>query len=561
MLLDIGSRLRIGTRIIAGFGAVILILVTVAGFMFTEVRKIATNADSITSDSLPGVYIISQVQILQLRHFSLLTDHCRENGKERMRLLESELVEISTQMDAMLKEYEATVFTPEDRALFNAITSSRPAYVEAYTETLKISRRSLDKLALSSLDTQVKPAFQKFADATAAELKFNKQNGDDAAKKITGSVKSAETGLGVGLILAMAAAASIALIIGRGIATPLAATVASLDQIAHGDLSHDSNPEYRSRGDEIGTLSRSMQTMTTALRKMVQDIDGGVKVLSTSSAELINNSTEMTTGSRNASDKVHSASAAAEEMSSNIVSVAAGMEQATANLTLVASATGQMTGTIGEIAQNSEKARRIMADATRQASSITNEINELGSAAAAIGKVTETITEISSQTNLLALNATIEAARAGSAGKGFAVVATEIKALAQQTAAATEDIKGRIAGVQSATAVGIAEIGKIAQVISEVTAIVQIIASAIEQQAASTKEIANNVSEASVGVRDASVRVSESSIASRDIAQDISVLNRVTGEVAAGSGRVRASAGDLSVVAENLRMSLAMFRS
>ena len=177
----------------------------------------------------------------------------------------------------------------------------------------------------------------------------------------------------------------------------------------------------------------------------------------------MSSSTQMTSGSRNASDKAHSVSAAAEEMSSNITSVAAGMEETTTNLAHVASATEQMTSTIGEIAQNSEKARRITDEATRQAARITEQINQLGVAAREIGKVTETITEISSQTNLLALNATIEAARAGTAGKGFAVVATEIKALAQQTAAATEDIKGRIAGVQSATAGGITEIGKVSR--------------------------------------------------------------------------------------------------
>jgi methyl-accepting chemotaxis protein len=71
-------------------------------------------------------------------------------------------------------------------------------------------------------------------------------------------------------------------------------------------------------------------------------------------------------------------------------------------------------------------------------------MDQLGAAANSIGKVIETITDISEQVNLLALNATIEAARAGEAGKGFAVVANEIKELAKQTAAATQDIKEKI---------------------------------------------------------------------------------------------------------------------
>jgi methyl-accepting chemotaxis protein len=177
-------------------------------------------------------------------------------------------------------------------------------------------------------------------------------------------------------------------------------------------------------------------------------------------------------------------------MSTNIASVAAGMEQTTSNLAHVSSATEHLTSMIGEIAQDSEKARRITKNATDQTLQVTEKINQLGRAAREIGKVTETIAQISSQTNLLALNATIEAARAGVAGKGFAVVATEIKALAQQTAAATEDIKTRIGGVQTATAMGIAEIGKVSQVISEVNAIVISIAAAIEEQSSATKEIA-----------------------------------------------------------------------
>jgi len=231
------------------------------------------------------------------------------------------------------------------------------------------------------------------------------------------------------------------------------------------------------------------------------------------------------------------------------------MEEAAANLSHVAFSTEQMTSTIGEIAQNSDKARRITDDATRQAAQITDQINQLGVAAVEIGKVTETITEISSQTNLLALNATIEAARAGSAGKGFAVVATEIKALAQQTAAATEDIKGRHCRRAVRHRGGVAEIGKISHIITEVSSIVESIAAAIEEQSVATKDIAKNIAEASSGVTDANARVSETSKVSREIAKDIVSVDQGGREMASGSDRIRTKAGELSNVAESLQVT------
>jgi methyl-accepting chemotaxis protein len=219
-----------------------------------------------------------------------------------------------------------------------------------------------------------------------------------------------------------------------------------------------------------------------------------------------------------------------------------------------------MTATIGEIAGSSEKARRITEEATRQAALIGEQMNLLGQAAREIGKVTETITEISSQTNLLALNATIEAARAGSAGKGFAVVANEIKELAQQTAVATEDIKSRVAGVQSSAASGIAEIERVSQVIREVSDIVVSIAAAIEEQATVTKDISRNIAEASTGVNDANQRVSEASRATIDIAREIVVVDQAAGQMTGGTEHVRSSASDLSRVAEQLQELVTQFQ-
>jgi len=187
-------------------------------------------------------------------------------------------------------------------------------------------------------------------------------------------------------------------------------------------------------------------------------------------------------------------------------------------------------------------------------------MRQLGQSAKDIGKVTETITNISSQTNLLALNATIEAARAGAAGKGFAVVANEIKELAKQTAAATEDIKTKIGGVQGSAAGAIADIEKITGVIAEVGYIVSSIATAIEQQSAVTRDVAGNVAQASAGVREANERVAQTAAVSRSMAMDIAGVDAAASDIRAGGEQIAASAGELSKLAERLKELVEQFK-
>jgi methyl-accepting chemotaxis protein len=555
------NNYKIGTRIAAGFGAVILITIAVVVFACTAVGNVQQAANTIATDNLPAVYLIGQIQTVHARKYALAMEYLAQTETSDKSRTAVELEAVTAKTTALLSDYEATITTKSDRDLFDRVKTAGDPLRDAYVQLLRLSTESRNKEALALLNNTVKPAAQRLQEATEAVVSLNKQHAEESGKSVASLVGNARTGMLLGLALAIGAAIFIASYVGRGVTIPLTRAINHLGEIAKGDLSVDAPAEFQIRGDEIGNLARAKQTMIVALRKMIKEVSGGIQTLTDSSTELMSSSSGMTTGSREASDKAHSVSAAAEQMSSNITSVAAGMEETTTNLAHVAAATEQMTSTIGEIAHNSEKARRITDEATRQAARITGQINQLGLAAREIGKVTETITEISSQTNLLALNATIEAARAGSAGKGFAVVATEIKALAQQTAAATEDIKGRIAGVQSATAGGVEEIGKVSQIILDVSAIVASIAAAIEEQATATKDISRNIAEASVGVNQANARVSETSQVSREIAKNIVGVDRAAGEMASESDHVRTSAGRLSSVAEALRVTLSRFHA
>jgi methyl-accepting chemotaxis protein len=551
------SNLKIGKKIAAVLGGIVLLLTGLSGLSLwanhTTERLANDSLNRLTKSKLAEQIAADTAEVV--KHVANMIIVKRVNSEDT-----NQIAEVRKARIAAMAQFKELANTP--KSIQHAADMAELAKVMAAADDQIIGFLAAGRQAdaIKGFQTAFTAGTEMYAKAKEASA-WQEQLVAENEKKREETTSLIWMALIGGCLFALATAIFGGVVLTRGIATPLAAVVINLDQIAQGDLSKDASAEFQARTDEIGSLARAMQTMIVSLRKMVQEISGGISVLASSSTELMASSDAMMSGSRQASDKAHSVSAAAEEMSSNVTSVAAGMEQTTTNLAHVASATEQMTSTIGEIAQNSEKARRITDEATRQAARITEQINQLGVAAREIGKVTETITEISSQTNLLALNATIEAARAGSAGKGFAVVATEIKALAQQTAAATEDIKGRIAGVQAATAGGITEIGKVSQVITEVSAIVASIAAAIEEQATATKEIARNIAEASTGVNDANARVAETSHVSREIAKDIVSVDHAAGEMASGSDHVRTSAGELSTVAESLRVTVGRFHA
>ncbi len=551
---------KIGTRIAAGFAAVTLIAIALGVFAYSQLGVIETSAKRLTEDSLPGLYYIEQLKAHVRQRFSILQDTMLTSDPTAVASLEAEGLRLQKTTAEIMTTYEKTIHLEQDRQLFAAMKAARGPYIEKVAEAVKQAGALRNKpRAREIVDQQVRPLYGRFADSLDALIAFKKAEGDQGAAGIAGAVNRAGSGLLIGLMMALAIAIVTSIFVTRSITKPLAATIGHLEQIAHGDFSRDLPADYLARRDEIGIQSRAMQGMSLSLRTMIQEVTGGIRTFADSSASLLASSGHMRAGSRDSSHKAQMVAAAAEEMSSNVAMVASTMEQTTTNLSNVAASTQEMTSTIGEIAVNSERARGITADATRQAERITEQMNLLGEAAREIGKVTEVITEISSQTNLLALNATIEAARAGAAGKGFAVVANEIKALAQQTAAATEDIKARIGGVQSSTAQGVSEIKKVTDVIHQVSDIVGSIAAAIEEQATATKDIARNIAEASMGVQDANLRVAESAQVSNAIATDIVVVHQAATEMANGSEHVSASATELANAAEKLKLAVAGF--
>jgi putative methionine-R-sulfoxide reductase with GAF domain len=138
--------------------------------------------------------------------------------------------------------------------------------------------------------------------------------------------------------------------------------------------------------------------------------------------------------------------------------------------------------TVSLLREAADEAGRVAESAVAQASSMTVEVEALGTASAAVGDVIRIISAIADQTNLLALNATIEAARAGELGRGFAVVASEVKDLARETAAATKKVSDQIAGIQVSSEQVSAGIHATSEVIRQLDAVQSRMGEVLEQQ-------------------------------------------------------------------------------
>ena len=220
-------------------------------------------------------------------------------------------------------------------------------------------------------------------------------------------------------------------------------------------------------------------------------------------------------------------------------------QSASENVQEVLQATEQVGASIGEITQQVTRSTQATSVAQAGISDAIRAVGELIEDVRRIGDVVSLISSIAGQTNLLALNATIEAARAGDAGKGFAVVASEVKALASQTAKATEEISGRISAIQGTTASVEQAFTSVASTVERLNEVASAIAAAVEEQNATTSEIARSIQHAADRTAEMSSSIGE-----------VNHLATGTGSV---SGRIAEQASHLASQVETVRTEVDRF--
>jgi methyl-accepting chemotaxis protein len=361
--------------------------------------------------------------------------------------------------------------------------------------------------------------------------------------------------LGIALV-----SGSIAWMIGRSISKPLGQLGARMQDLAEGRL--DGEIPGTGRGDEIGAMAATVQIFKdnavrirgleqkeaevqaraeaerrAAMESIASDFErsvtGIVRSVSTAAAGMQTTAQSMTATASDASARAATVGAASQRSSDNVGTVASAAEEFSSSVTEISR----------QVARSSEIASKAVSDAERTNATV----GALSTGAEKIGEVVKLIHSIAAQTNLLALNATIEAARAGDSGRGFAVVASEVKALANQTAKATEEISSQVAAMQASTSEAVASIGGITETISQMSEITVSISTAVEQQGGATREIARNIQSVAAGSNEISTHIGGVTTAAAATGKAASEVLSNARELDNQSGMLRSAVDDFLV--------------
>jgi methyl-accepting chemotaxis protein len=405
---------------------------------------------------------------------------------------------------------------------------------------------------------RIVPASTPLREMLAQASAFAAQHAQEAEAQTFAAMAMANSiSLSVGLfvILVLIGSAAFGAL---SIARPIRRVGEVLMQLANGNKAVEI--PYATRYDEVGDNARAAKTFKDNLIR-IEKMEAAQKEAETRTAaerkadmqklanefqaavgNIINTVSTASTQLESAAGTLTRTAESTQQLSGMVASAS---EEASASVQSVASASEEMTTSVNEIARQVSESSKIAAEAVKQAQQTDARITALSQAASRIGDVVKLITAIAEQTNLLALNATIEAARAGEAGKGFAVVAQEVKALASQTAKATDEIGNQIAGMQTATQDSVAAIKEIGATIARIADIASTIAAAVEQQGAATQEIARNVQHAAQGTA--------------QVATNITDVNRGASETGTASTQVLSSARSLSTESGHLKRAVDKF--
>lgn len=538
---------KLATKLLMSFVLVALITLVVGGIGLSGVKKLGIALNLTFSDTLVSASSVSEAKGLIMTHnrnlYRLLTFAASGADRADVEAVARALNDTQQQVDKVFHLYRSTPMGTEERLAGEAFEKRWAAYLASANQVVAAINQEDFSSARNLLSNENVRAMSNAREQLDVILGINRVEVDKQAQAVNATISESTTQLLVGVLLSFMIAIALGVCITRSITRPIASAVISAERVARGDLTEMIGTH---REDEVGQLLNALSAMQRSLKKTLQEIASASDQLAAAAEELSAVTDESTQGLIRQNDEIQQAATAVNQMTVAVEEVARN-----------AISTSQASE---ETRNDAVKGHAHVDDAvvgiTRMATEIEGSAGKVESLAGQvrdIGKVIDVIRSVAEQTNLLALNAAIEAARAGEQGRGFAVVADEVRALAHRTQSSTVEIEGMINVVQQCADEAVTAMSDSRSLATQTQCL-----------AAQAGEMLQRISLGVAQINDRNIVIAsaseEQAQVAREVDRNLTNIQDLSAQTAAGANQTNASSHDLSRLALSFNDLVSKFK-
>ncbi|HEU4846526.1 MAG TPA: methyl-accepting chemotaxis protein [Burkholderiaceae bacterium] len=509
------ARLSIRTRLRAGFGLLVLMMLAMIGTSIGRFGSISGSARDIVERDWPSASAAATIDA-----------DAREDARRTLALFivddKAQRAGSYARIDQDKQEIDAALATlgrladaAPEQALLAKLQAARASYAASFLKVADLVEAGDKAQAAALMNRETFPALDTLLEHTRAMVARQKTDIEDGGRRATGDIDFSRRMMTVMGLAALAVSALLAWRITASITVPLNAAVGIARAVADGDLSTQIAPAGR---DETAQLLRALQDMNQSLARTVGTVRAGT-------ANIAGEAGQIAAGN-------HDLSGRTESQASSLEQTASSMEE--------------LTSTVKQNADNARQANQLVISASsvaqRGGAVVAQVVDTMGSIKASSRRIVDiigVIDGIAFQTNILALNAAVEAARAGEQGRGFAVVAQEVRSLAQRSATAAKEIKGLIDD-------SVHQVDDGSALVDEAGQTMGLIVTSVQQVADIMAEITSASAEQSMGIE--------------QVNEAIAQMDQMTQQNATLVQQAAAAAQSMQDEAQSLAQSVSAFR-
>ncbi|MES2102665.1 MAG: methyl-accepting chemotaxis protein [Pseudomonadota bacterium] len=509
------NNMKIGSKLMTSFIVMMALTVLLGVFSIDKLVQVNQASTDIATNWLPSIRAGLQMQsslgrfrISELQHI-LSTEEADLAAAEKA--MDTRLGSFKT----IQGNYEKLLSEPEEKRIYPEFQKTLDAYLATNKKILEMSRAGKKDEARAMFKTESNQLFRQVNEQLDQLVKINDDGSTAADKGADLIYGAARTWIIVLLIACVVIGLVLAVVIARIISRPLVAAVEISERVARGDLTADIHTGGK---DETGQMMSALKAMNDSLLQIVSEVRSGTDTIATASSQIAAGNLDL--------------SSRTEEQASSLEETASAMEE--------------LTSTVKQNADNARQANQLASSASQIAvqggevvGQVIRTMSSINESSRKIVDIISVIDGIAFQTNILALNAAVEAARAGEQGRGFAVVATEVRTLAQRSAAAAKEIKLLIDD-----AVGNVSAGS----------------KLVDQAGATMKQVVDSVRQVTDIVSEISAASSEQSTGIEQVNQAIAQMDEVTQQNAALVEEAAAAAQSMEEQAAKLAQAVSVFK-